>query len=73
MFEARGMIHSEEKVGVIKVHEKVGDNDYIVETPSGIFCHALYNFFNGLYYADDLYRKEDSYTPRYWSEQNVSE
>lgn len=64
LFEAKGVIHSTESVGVVKVHEKVGDNDYIVETDKGVFCHALFNFFNGHYYADDLYRKEDNYTPK---------
>ena len=33
-----------------------GDNDYIVLTPDGIRCHALFNPFTGFYFADDVYR-----------------
>lgn len=38
----------------ITVLEKVGDNDYIVDY-KGVKCHALFNWFNGTYYADDIY------------------
>ena len=34
--------------------EKVGDNDYIVNY-RGVKCHALFNWFVGEYYADDIY------------------
>lgn len=50
-----GMIHSKNAKGEIEVLRKVGDNDYIVRTEDGVECHAIYNFFVGLYYADDLY------------------
>ena len=40
----------------ITVLEKVGDNDYIVDY-KGVRCHALFNFYNGTYYADDVYGK----------------
>lgn len=63
MVEVRAVIHSTESVGVVDLIEKVGDNDYIVKTKEGIYCHALFNIFNGYYYADDLYRKEDNYSP----------
>ena len=56
-FKVRGMIHSKESIGEITVKDKVGDNDYIVETEEGIVCHAIFNYFAGLYYADDLYTK----------------
>ena len=36
--------------------EKVGDNDYIAEY-KGVKCHALFNWFVCMFYADDLYRK----------------
>ena len=44
----------------ITVLEKVGENDYIVDY-KGVKCHALFNWFNGTYYADDVYGivKED--------------
>ena len=38
----------------ITVLEKVGDNDYIVEY-KGVRCHALFNWFVGAYFADDVY------------------
>ncbi len=40
----------------ITVLEKVGDNDYIVDY-NGVRCHALFNWFVGAYFADDVYRK----------------
>ena len=38
----------------ITVLEKVGENDYIVDY-KGVKCHALFNWFNGTYYANDVY------------------
>lgn len=38
----------------ITILEKVGDNDYIVDY-RGVKCHALFNWFNCTYYADDIY------------------
>lgn len=40
----------------IIVIQKVGDNDYIVDY-KGVKCHALFNYFIGEYYADDIYRR----------------
>ena len=51
----RAMIHSKDAQGEIEVLRKVGDNDYIVMTEDGVKCHAIYNYFVGLYYADDIY------------------
>lgn len=42
------------EIDEITIIEKVGDNDYIVEY-KGVKCHALYNWFNCIYYADDVY------------------
>lgn len=50
-----GMIHSKEAKGEIQLLRKVGDNDYIVVTEDGVKCHAIYNPFVGMYYADDKY------------------
>lgn len=38
----------------ITVLEKVGDNDYIADY-KGVRCHALFNWFVGAYFADDVY------------------
>ena len=60
-FKAQAHIHSlDGKMDEITVLEKVGKNDYIVDY-KGVKCHALFNWFNGTYYADDVYgiAKED--------------
>ena len=44
------------EVDEITVLEQVGDNDYIVEY-KGVKCHALFNWFVCMFYADDLYRR----------------
>lgn len=59
-FVVKGMVHSKNALGEIEVHGLIGDNDYkvkVVET--GTFCHAIYNGFTGLLYADDVYGKVD--------------
>ena len=43
----------------ITVLEKVGDNDYIVDY-KGVQCHALFNWFVGAYFADDIYRRVEN-------------
>ena len=54
-FQAQVHIHSlDGKMDEITVLEKVGENDYIVDY-KGVKCHALFNWFNGTYYADDVY------------------
>ena len=39
----------------ITVSKQIGDNDYIVDY-KGVKCHALFNWFVGAYFADDVYR-----------------
>ena len=60
---AKAMLHSRDKDGRhqaeledVDILENVGENDYIVKTPDGIRCHALFNPFAGFYFADDVYR-----------------
>ena len=60
---AKAMLQSIDKDGThraplqdVEILEQVGDNDYIVLTPAGIKCHALFNPFTGYYFADDVYR-----------------
>ena len=62
-FKAQAHIHSlNGKIDEITVLKKVGENDYIADY-KGVKCHALFNWFNGMYYADDVYGivKEDEY------------
>ena len=60
-YKTMAHIHSlKGEMDEITVLKKVGENDYIVDY-KGVKCHALFNWFNGTYYADDVYRivKED--------------
>ena len=59
---AKAMLQSIDKDGThraplqdVEILEQVGDNDYIVLTPAGIKCHALFNPFTGYFFADDVY------------------
>ena len=54
-FKTQAHIHSlNGKMDEITILEQVGDNDYIVDY-MGVKCHALFNWFNGTSYADDIY------------------
>ena len=60
---AKAMLHSRDRDGRhtaeledVEIVEEAGSNDYIVRTPAGILCHALFNPFTGYYFADDVYR-----------------
>ena len=60
---AKAMLQSIDKDGPhraplqdVEILEQVGDNDYIVLTPAGVKCHALFNIFTGYFFADDVYR-----------------
>ena len=68
---AKAMLQSIDKDGThhaplqdVEILEQVGDNDYIVLTPEGIKCHALFNPFTDYFFADDVYRvvKEEQAT-----------
>lgn len=51
-----GMIHSKNGMGSMTILERIGNcNDYIVRTEDGVKCHAIFNPFTGLFYADDKY------------------
>lgn len=54
-FTADAMIHSKNCVGKVEVLEELGPNDYKVKTEDGVTCHAIFNGFTALYYADDKY------------------
>lgn len=49
------MIHSKNKIETVELLRKIGDNDYLVITKDGVKCHAIFNPFVGIYYADDKY------------------
>lgn len=49
------MIHSKGVIEAVEIIERLGNNEYIVMTEDGIKCHAIFNIFTGLWYADDKY------------------
>ena len=61
---AKAMLHSRDMDGLhrtdladVKILSVAGNNDYIVETPDGIHCHALFNAVDPgmrVYYASTL-------------------
>ena len=60
---AKAMLHSRDRDGRhtaeledVEIVEEAGSNDYIVRTPDGVLCHALFNPFTGYYFADDVNR-----------------
>ena len=68
---AKAMLQSIDKDGThraplqdVEILEQVGDNDYIVLTPAGVKCHALFNPFTDYFFAEDVYRvvKEEQAT-----------
>lgn len=58
----KAMLQSMDKDGThraplqdVEILERVGDNRFIVKTPAGTTCHAIFNIFTGYYFADDVY------------------
>ena len=39
----------------VEVLQQMPDGSYIVRTPAGVKCTAIYNVFTGCYFADDVY------------------
>ena len=59
----KAMLHSLDRDGThranlveVEILEETGNNDYIVLTPDGVKCHALFNPFTCYFFADDVYR-----------------
>ena len=46
--------HNRHVLGEAETIEQVGDNQYIAEY-RGIRCTAIFNYFNGRYFVDDVY------------------
>ena len=41
-------------LGEAEIIRKIGDNLYLAEV-NGVQCTAIFNFFTGAYYVDDVY------------------
>ena len=46
--------HDRHVMGEAEIIECIGDNLYLAEV-NGIRCTAIFNFFTGAYYVDDVY------------------
>lgn len=47
-------VHDRNVLGEAEIIEKIGDNLYLAEV-NGVRCTAIFNFFTGAYYVDDVY------------------
>lgn len=54
--------HDRHVLGDAEIIKQIGDNLYLAEA-SGVQCTAVFNFFTGAYYIDDVYgiQKEDTH------------
>lgn len=54
--------HNRHVLGEVEIICQIGDNQYLAEV-NGIRCTAIFNFFTGTYYVDDVYgvQKESSH------------
>jgi len=41
-------------IGEAEILECIGSNQYMAEY-NGVLCTAIFNFFDGMYYIDDIY------------------
>jgi len=46
--------HDRHVMGEAEIIECIGDNRYLAEV-NGVRCTAIFNFFTGAYYVDDVY------------------
>ena len=56
--------HNRHMLGEAEIIRQIGDNLYLAEV-SGVRCTAIFNYFTGAYYVDDVYGiKADEHTPK---------
>lgn len=46
--------HDRNVLGEAEIIEQIGDNLYLAEV-NGVRCTAIFNFFTGAYYVDDVH------------------
>ena len=46
--------HDRHVLGEAEIIKQIGDNLYLAEV-NGVRCTAIFNFFTGAYYVDDVY------------------
>ena len=56
----KGIANDRNVLGEAEIIREIGDNSYLAEY-NGVRCTAIYNYFTGRYYVDDVYGriKED--------------
>lgn len=47
-------VHDRHVLGEAEIIKCIGDNLYLAEA-NGVRCTAIFNFFTGAYYVDDVY------------------
>ena len=58
-FKTQAHIHSlNGKMDEVTILKEIGNNEYLVDY-RGIKCSAIFNWFNGTYYADDVYGRKE--------------
>lgn len=46
--------HNRHVLGEAEIIKQIGDNLYLAEV-NGVRCTAIFNYFTGAYYVDDVY------------------
>ena len=46
--------HDRHVMGDAEIIQQIGDNRYLAEV-NGVRCTAIFNYFTGAYYVDDVY------------------
>ena len=58
-FKTQAHIHSlNGEMDEITILKEIGNNEYLVDY-RGVKCSAIFNWFNGTYYADDIYGRKE--------------
>ena len=54
IYSLKDMKSDRNVLGEAEIIRKIGDNLYLAEY-NGVRCTAIFNFFTGAYYVDDVY------------------
>lgn len=58
-FKTQAHIHSlNGEMDEITILKEIGNNEYLIDY-RGVKCSAIFNWFNGTYYADDVYGRKE--------------
>ena len=54
IYSLKDQEHDRHVLGDTEIIRQIGDNLYLAEV-NGVRCTAIFNFFTGAYYVDDVY------------------